>query len=33
MQPAKKIRVLVVEDEALIGMLIEDFLGGYGGIH
>jgi two-component SAPR family response regulator len=30
MQSAKNIRVLVVEDEALIGMIIEDFLGGFG---
>ena len=30
MSPDKKTRVLVVEDEALIGMFIEEFLGSYG---
>jgi DNA-binding NarL/FixJ family response regulator len=30
MQSAKTIRVLVVEDEPIIGMTIEDFLGDFG---
>ena len=30
MQTTKNKRVLVVEDEALIGMIIEEFLGGFG---
>ena len=30
MQATETIRVLVVEDEALIGMIIEEFLGGFG---
>ena len=30
MQSAKSIRVLVVEDEVLVGMIIEDFLGDFG---
>jgi two-component SAPR family response regulator len=30
MQAIKKIRVLVIEDEALVGMMIEDFLGDFG---
>ncbi len=30
MQSGKKIRVLVVEDEAFIGMAMETFLGGFG---
>jgi two-component SAPR family response regulator len=30
MQPAKIIRVLVVEDEPLIGMIVENFLGDFG---
>jgi response regulator RpfG family c-di-GMP phosphodiesterase len=29
-QATKKIRVLVIEDEALVGMMIEDFLGDFG---
>ena len=30
MQATKAIRVLVIEDEALVGMMIEDFLGDFG---
>jgi len=30
MQSAKNIRVLVVEDEALVGIIMEDFLGDFG---
>ncbi len=30
MQTTKTIRVLVIEDEALVGMMIEDFLGDFG---
>jgi DNA-binding response OmpR family regulator len=30
MQAIKTIRVLVIEDEALVGMMIEDFLGYFG---
>ena len=30
MQATKAIRVLVIEDEALVGMVIEDFLGDFG---
>jgi len=30
MQSAKTIRVLVVEDEALVGIMMEDFLGDFG---
>jgi DNA-binding response OmpR family regulator len=30
MQLTKNIRVLVIEDEALVGMMIEDFLGDFG---
>ena len=30
MQATKTIRVLVIEDEALVGMMIEDFLGDFG---